>query len=194
MTGDAFVSRGGMKLRAALERFALDPSGLVCADLGANVGGFTDCLLQNGAARVYSVDTGYGTLAWTLRNDGRVTVLERTNAMHFDPATIEGFEGCGLVCIDLGWTRQRHALPTASRWLARGGRVVTLIKPHYESETRGVLSDDDGRAVAERVIGAVPAQGFEVIDWFRSPVRGGGSRNKSSERGNAEYLALLRAV
>ena len=126
--GCPYVSRGGWKLAAALEAFGIDPAGWVCADLGSNVGGFVDCLLQHGAARVYALDTGYGQLAWTLRNDPRVVVRERTNALHFDPwRELRGdptgeragdpFEGARLVTIDLAWTRQAHAVPAALRWL-----------------------------------------------------------------------------
>ena len=141
-----FVSRGGVKLAAALEAFAIAVGGCACADLGCNVGGFTDCLLQRGARRVYAVDTAYGQLAWKLRSDRRVTVLERTNALHFDPwSQVQAFDGCDLVVIDLGWTRQSLALPAALRWLRCGepagtGRIVTLIKPHYE--TGGQIKPD----------------------------------------------------
>lgn len=165
---DPFVSRGGLKLAAALDAFGLDPRGLRCADLGCNVGGFTDCLLQRGAAHVFAVDTSYGTLAWKLRNDPRVTVLERRNALHLDPrsaldaaASDAGNHACDLVVIDLGWTRQRLALPAAIRWLRvprpdaddraddraedrlagcspsprpAAPRIITLIKPHYEHD------------------------------------------------------------
>src|ERR1041384_316105 len=120
--GPRFASRGGLKLRHALDEFGLDVRGLACADFGANVGGFTDCLLQAGADRVFAVDTGDGNLAWTLRNDPRVIVMERTNALHAEaPAPVD------LIAIDLGWTPQRHAIPGALRWLKPDGRIVTLI-------------------------------------------------------------------
>lgn len=127
MAESVFVSRAGEKLAAALDRFGVDVTGMVCADLGCNVGGFTDCLLQRGAERVYAVDTGYGALAWKLRQDERVVVMERTNALHLDPPE----EGVGLVTVDLSWTPQRYGVPAALRW--RPGRVITLIKPHYEA-------------------------------------------------------------
>ena len=123
-----FASRGGLKLEHALATFPLDVAGRTCADLGCSTGGFTDCLLHRGAARVYAVDTGYGVLDWKLRRDGRVVVLERTNAMHVvlpEPVTV--------VTIDVAWTRQRHILPAARRVLAAGGSVVSLVKPHYEA-------------------------------------------------------------
>src|SRR3954470_5640444 len=122
-----FVSRAGQKLDHALTTFSIDVAGLTCADLGCNAGGFTDCLLQRGAAKVYAVDTGYGALAWTLRKDPRVVVMERTNAMH-----VELPEPVPFVCIDVAWTRQRHILPAGRRLVTPDGRVVTLIKPHYE--------------------------------------------------------------
>ena len=106
-----YVSRGGRKLAAALEAFGLDVTGLSCADFGANVGGFTDCLLRRGAARVAAVDTGYGALDWTLRNDPRVQVLERTNALHAEPPA----ERVDLVTIDVAFTPQRRVVPAAAR-------------------------------------------------------------------------------
>ena len=107
------VGRGGLKLRHALDVFALDPRSLRCADFGCNIGGFTDCLLQRGASRVFAVDTGYGALAYTLRTDPRVLVMERTNALHADPPPGR----VDLVVIDMGWTPQRHCVPAALRWL-----------------------------------------------------------------------------
>ncbi|MBI1335960.1 MAG: TlyA family rRNA (cytidine-2'-O)-methyltransferase [Phycisphaera sp.] len=189
-----YVSHGGLKLAAALDAFDIDVNGRVCADLGANVGGFTDCLLQRGAAHVYSVDTAYGQFDWKLRNDERVTVIERTNALHFDPHSIEGFDSHRptLVVIDLGWTRQQLAIPAALRWLVdtRGdATIVTLIKPHYEADrsqlTRGKLSDEDAQVVCDRVIAEIP----NVVGCIESPIRGGSSRGG---RGNREFLACLR--
>src|SRR5215213_1612736 len=115
-----FVSRAGQKLDHALATFGVDVTGFVCADLGSNTGGFVDCLLQRGADRVYAVDTGYGVLAWRLRKDPRVVVMERTNAMH-----VRLPEPVDLVTIDVAWTRQRHILPAARRLVGAGGFVVT---------------------------------------------------------------------
>ncbi|MCH9003257.1 MAG: hypothetical protein IIC02_11845 [Planctomycetes bacterium] len=149
-TSKSYVSRGGDKLAAALTHFKLDVGGLVCADLGSHVGGFVDCLLQRGAAKVYSVDTSYGTLAWTLRKDDRVVVLERTNAMH---VTLP--EPVDLVTIDVGWTPQAKILPAAARMIKPEGRVVTLLKPHYEAAKEllvdGVLPDRMSANVAAAV-------------------------------------------
>ncbi|MGD2108262.1 MAG: SAM-dependent methyltransferase [Phycisphaerae bacterium] len=132
-----YVSRGGEKLAAALDHFQIDVSGVVCADLGSHVGGFVDCLLQRGAAKVYSVDTSYGTLAWKLRRDPRVVVLERTNAMHVSLP-----EPVNLVTIDVGWTRQAKILPNVAKLLAPSGFVITLIKPQYECPVRRGDQDD----------------------------------------------------
>jgi 23S rRNA (cytidine1920-2'-O)/16S rRNA (cytidine1409-2'-O)-methyltransferase len=187
-----FVSRGGLKLRCALDAFALDPAGLTCADFGCNVGGFTDCLLQAGAARVYAIDTGYGELAWKLRNDARVMVMERTSALRADPAAL-----VDLVVIDMGWTPQRQAIPAALRWLAPGGRIITLIKPHYELRPeekglldRGVLADDIAAQIARRTADAMPASGARLLALIPSPIRGGKGKGR---RGNLEWLAHVRA-
>ena len=106
-----FVSRAGLKLEHALQEFNFDVTDMSCADLGCNVGGFTDCLLQRGASNVFAVDTGYGTLAWKLRSDERVTTLERSNALHLEPPEL-----VDLVVIDLGWTPQKLALPAGMKW------------------------------------------------------------------------------
>lgn len=190
-----FVGRGGEKLAAALDEFGIDPEGLTCADLGANVGGFTDCLLRAGAAMVYAVDTGYGALDWRLRNDPRVVVMERTNAIRIDPPA----DGVNLVVIDLGWTPQRVAIPAALRWLTPGigGRIITLIKPHYEASAlglehlldRGVLAAPDAEAVALRTIASMPDLGAETLASMRSPIIGGAGKRKS---GNIEWLCCLR--
>lgn len=193
-----FVSRGGIKLAAALDAFQLDVTGLTCADLGASVGGFTDCLLQRGAAKVYAVDTAYGQFAWKLRNDPRVCLLERTNALHVTPAA-----QVDLVVIDLGWTKQSHAIPAALRWLQSplpqkgegggGGRIISLIKPHYEADKsllrKGVLPEADAQRVCEQVLAAMPSLGVTMLGYIPSPIPGGGSRTGG---GNVEYLALLR--
>ncbi|HEX8912591.1 MAG TPA: SAM-dependent methyltransferase [Humisphaera sp.] len=177
-----FVSRAGQKLDHALTTFAIDVAGLVCADLGCNAGGFTDCLLQRGAAKVYAIDTGYGALEYKLRKDPRVVVMERTNAMH---ATLP--EPVAFACVDVAWTRQRHILPAAKRMVAPGGRVVTLIKPHYEAErswlVKGILPPERLDEVVAAVRRDIDAAGFEVVAITPSPILGG--------EGNAEVLAQL---
>lgn len=188
-----YVSRGGLKIRHALETFELDPAGLVCADFGCNVGGFTDCLLKSGAAKVHAVDTGYGSLAWTLRNDPRVVVMERSNALHAKPP--EG--GVDLVVIDMAWTPQRLCIPAALRWLRVAGRIITLVKPHYELDAdekhllvRGVLSEQEATRVVERFAQRAPALGVAIVGLTKSPILGGAGKGNAS--GNAEWLACLR--
>ncbi len=198
-----YVSRGGLKLQAALDAFGLEVAGRCCADLGCNAGGFTDCLLQRGAARVFAVDTGYGALAWKLRQDPRVVVMERTNALHVEAKSLETYRPCDCVVIDLGWTRQNKAIPAALAWLDAqnpNARIITLIKPHYEADTQtlargrkgGILTDDDACVVAHRVLDELPALGVKVLGSIESPVRGGAGKGKA---GNIEFLALLaRAI
>ena len=183
-----YVSRGGLKLAAALDAFGIDVTGALCVDLGCNVGGFTDCLLRRGAAKVYAIDTGYGVLAWKLRRDERVVVMERTNAMHIAPAAAP----VDLAVIDLGWTPQRHAIPAALRW--RPERIVTLVKPHYEQSDRatrgrGVLSEAEAEQTMAEALASLPASGVQVRGHIRSPVAGGGRRK--GRGGNIEYLAAL---
>src|SRR5580658_1541041 len=126
-----FVSRAGLKLEHALAAFAVDVGAKICADFGCSTGGFTDCLLQRGAAKVFAIDTGYGVLDWKLRKDPRVVVMERTNAMHVElPKAIQ------ILSIDVGWTRQRNILHSAARVLGPGGIVITLVKPHYEADPK----------------------------------------------------------
>ena len=191
---ERFVSRAGAKLEHALEAFGVSVAGLRCADFGCNVGGFTDCLLQRGAARVTAVDTGYGALAWRLRQDPRVEVRERTNALHADPPA----GGVDLVVVDLAWTPQRLAVPAAMRWLAPGGRVVTLVKPHYELRDdekawldRGFLPHDRVPGVVARVEAAMPALGARVTGSAQSPLVGGKTSRKAGVPGNVEWLLLL---
>jgi 23S rRNA (cytidine1920-2'-O)/16S rRNA (cytidine1409-2'-O)-methyltransferase len=177
-----YVSRGGEKLAAALAAFRIDPTGFVCADLGCNAGGFTDCLLRHGAAKVFAVDTGYGALAWTLRKDARVVVMERTNALH---VTLP--EAVTLVTVDVAWTRQHMILPAAQRLLSPGGRIVTLIKPHYEAEKSelrgGVLPPEHAEAVLERVRKRLADTGIALSESMESPLVGG--------KGNREFLGLV---
>jgi 23S rRNA (cytidine1920-2'-O)/16S rRNA (cytidine1409-2'-O)-methyltransferase len=203
-----FVSRAGVKLEHALDMFDVDVNGLVCADFGCNVGGFTDCLLQRGARLIYAIDTGYGTLAYKLRTDPRVVVMERTNALHAEPtgphASAE-HAGVDLVTIDLAWTPQRHAVPAALRWLRPADRgpggplIITLIKPHYELTDdekrtlldRGHLPEEHAERVLVRVLGAMRELGADVLSHTRSPITGGKSSRRSKGGGNIEYLALL---
>lgn len=186
-----YASRAGLKLHAALAAFGIDPAGLTCADLGCSTGGFTDCLLKHGAAHVYAVDTAYGELAWTLRQDPRVTVLERSNALHTEPLA-----ACDLVTADLGWTPQRLAIPAAGRWLAQSltARIISLVKPHYEASDlarggrhKGTLDDAHAASVAEQTLQSLEALGYKALNQIPSPIRG-------SKGGNLEFLALLSRI
>lgn len=173
--------------------------GLRCADFGCNIGGFTDCLLQAGAAHVTAIDTGYGALAWKLRQDPRVRVMERTNALHAPPPP-EG-ERVDLIVIDMAWTPQRLCIPAAIRWLRPGGRIITLVKPHYELEKTekdtklrdGVLAPEDAAEVVARVLAslAVAPINARVLAHTQSPIRGGAGKGKGNAQGNLEWLALV---
>lgn len=180
---DEYVSRGGVKLAAALDAFGIDPRGWVCADLGANVGGFTDCLLRRAAAKVYAVERGYGVLDFRLRRDPRVVVMERADARHLALP-----ERVHLVVIDIGWTRQAAILPAARRLVADDGCIVSLIKPHYEASpgevVGGVLPDERIEGVLAAVR-SVPAEtGLAIVGEIESPIRGAA--------GNREFLWQLR--
>ena len=180
-----YISRGGDKLAAALDAFMISVEGLTCADFGSHVGGFVDCLLQRGASKVYSVDTSYGTLAWKLRKDPRVIVMERTNAMH-----VALPEPVDLVTIDVGWTTQAKVLPNVRQIIKSSGRVVSLIKPHYEapreSLMKGVLPDEACNGVLGTVLADAQECQFEVLAITASPIRGHG--------GNREFFAQLIPV
>jgi 23S rRNA (cytidine1920-2'-O)/16S rRNA (cytidine1409-2'-O)-methyltransferase len=177
-----FASRGGEKLEAALARFALDLTGAVAADVGASTGGFTDCLLQRGACRVYAIDVGYGQLDWRLRNDDRVVVMERTNARYLESLP----ELVDLVTADVSFISLGLILPQAVRWLRQDGQIVALIKPQFEAGRRevgkgGVVRDREvHRTVLERVTGMAQTLGLGLRGLIASPLRG--------PSGNIEFL------
>ena len=183
-----WVSRGGFKLAKALEVFEINPAGYVCIDCGASTGGFTDVLLKNGAARVYAVDVGYGQLAWSLRTDARVTVMERTNARNLTPDMFP--ESMDMAVMDLSFISIRLILPAVHALLKPEGEVVCLIKPQFEAGKadvgkKGVVRD---RAVHERVLNEMleffPTAGYTLTGLDYSPIRG--------PEGNIEYLAHLK--
>lgn len=167
-----FVGKGGLKLQFALEHFGIDVHGLVTADLGCNVGGFTDCLLQNGAAKVYAVDTSYGLLAWKLRIDERVVVCERTNVLYWSPP-----EQMDLVVSDMGWTRQDKVLPVIESMLKPGGQALSLLKSQYEAPKdwldKGVLPEDRIPEILEMVRAHCPEE-LVIMEDIRSPYVGSG--------------------
>ena len=190
-----FVSRGGGKLAALLEAVAVDLTDAAAADFGCSTGGFVDVLLQNGARKVFAIDTAYGVLDYKLRMDERVVVLERQNALHLDPAEVDAFEPCDVVSMDVGWTKMEKALPATRPWLKADGHIAALIKPQYEKprpaqKKHAPLADDEADAIVAEVLETLPSMGFEVLHALPSPVRGGGSR--SGKGGNREWLAWVR--
>ena len=183
MEDNIYASRAGEKLKFALEKFKISPKGLICSDFGSSTGGFTDCLLQEGAQKVYSVDTAYGELAWNLRNNPKVAVLERTNAMH---VTLP--EKADLITIDVGWTKQESILPNAFANLKPDGKIISLIKPHYESPRyylrKGKLPDDKMDEVLQMVGESIEKCGGKILKMLESPILGEKGKNR-------EFLALI---
>jgi len=185
--GPRFVSRGGDKLEAALQAFGLTSlSGKVCADVGASTGGFTDCLLQHGAAHVYAIDVGYGVLHWKIRKDERVTVMERTNARNVTRLP----QSVVLATIDASFISLNLLLPVVKNWLVESGQVVALIKPQFEAGRQesargeGVIRDPlVHRKVLTEVLESATATGFSIQGLIRSPLLG--------PKGNTEFLIWL---
>ena len=177
------VSRAGEKLNFAIKTFELNIKDKVCADFGASTGGFVECMLGAGASKVYAIDTAYGELAYKLRINPDVIVMERTNAMH---VTLP--EKCDLVTIDTGWTPQKLILPNTIKNLDPNGEIISLIKPHYEAEkfmlTKGKLEEKFLDQVVEKVKNDIKLLDLEIKGWIESPIKG-----KSSQ--NTEYLAYL---
>jgi 23S rRNA (cytidine1920-2'-O)/16S rRNA (cytidine1409-2'-O)-methyltransferase len=180
-----YVSRGGLKLAAALAAFSIRPAGWTCADIGASTGGFTDCLLQHGAARVYAIDVGYGQLAWGLRQDSRVVVIERANIRYLEPLP----EPMNLATVDVSFIGLGLVLPRVAALLAERGEAVVLIKPQFEAGRGrvgkgGVVRDPSvHRAVILKVLRQAMAAGLACAGLIRSPITG--------PAGNVEFLAWL---
>lgn len=183
-----YVSRGGLKLARALEVFGVDPHGAVALDVGASTGGFTDCLLQHGAKRVYAVDVGYGQLDWRLRQDPRVVVMERTNARYLQPGDLP--EPVDIAVIDVSFISLEKVLPAVAPIIRPGGTLVALVKPQFEAGPEqvgkgGVVRDPAvHRAVLVRVADAMPHSGLRPLAMTHSPIKG--------PRGNIEYFILAR--
>lgn len=182
-----YVSRGGLKLEKAMQLFPIDLNGKICMDIGASTGGFTDCMLQNGAQKVYSVDVGYGQLAWQLRQDPRVVNLERTNARYLTREQVP--EEIDFFSVDVSFISLRIILPAVRPLLRDGGQAVCLIKPQFEAGRekvgkKGVVRD---RAVHDEVVETIcrfaVENGYSVLGLTFSPVKG--------PEGNIEYLAYL---
>jgi 23S rRNA (cytidine1920-2'-O)/16S rRNA (cytidine1409-2'-O)-methyltransferase len=182
-----YVSRGGVKLAAALDAFAIDPAGLVCADVGASTGGFTDCLLQRGALRVYAIDVGYGQLDAKLRGDPRVVVLEKVNARELSADHLP--EPVSLAALDLSFISVRKVLPALLPRLSPRARVVILVKPQFEAGRSdvgkgGIVRDARVRErVVREILDDAGSMGLSGIGVIPSPIRGA--------KGNQEYLAAF---
>ncbi len=182
-----YVSRGGLKLEAALAHFNIDPSGMVAMDIGCSTGGFTDCLLKKGAKKVYAIDVGYGQFDWSLRNDPRITLLEKTNIRYLERDAVP--EVIDLAVIDVSFISLLKVLPKVAGFLGAEGRVLALIKPQFEVGRRmvgkgGVVRDEASRLSAIEAVreGAVDL-GFAVVGICDSPILG--------QKGNKEYFIYL---
>ncbi|MRR06942.1 MAG: TlyA family RNA methyltransferase [Deltaproteobacteria bacterium] len=187
-SGMPYVSRGGLKLQKALDEFPLDVTGLCVLDVGASTGGFTDCLLQRGARKVFAVDVGYGQLAWKLRQDERVVCLERTNIRFLEPASLS--EIPDLAVIDASFISLDKVLPNTLRLVKEGGEIVALIKPQFEVGRGqvgkgGVVRDErKHREVIDSICSLVETLGLEVKGVLESPLLG--------PKGNKEFLIYLQ--
>ena len=183
-----YVSRGGLKLEKAMTHFGITLEGKVCMDIGASTGGFTDCMLQNGAVKVYSVDVGYGQFAWKLRQDPRVVCMEKTNIRYVTPADID--DVLDFASVDVSFISLTKVLIPARELLRDGGEMVCLIKPQFEAGRekvgkKGVVRDKAvHEEVVERIIEFVSQNGFFVKNLEYSPIKG--------PEGNIEYLVYIR--
>jgi 23S rRNA (cytidine1920-2'-O)/16S rRNA (cytidine1409-2'-O)-methyltransferase len=187
---ERFVSRGGEKLEGAMEAFPIELAGKVCLDIGSSTGGFTDCMLQHGAAKVYAIDVGKGQLHWKLREDSRVVVMEGVNARYLTPADLP--EPADFASIDTSFISLTNILPAAKRLLKTGGEIVSLIKPQFEAgkaevdKGRGVITDPEiHKAVISKVQNfGTDELGMEWLGLSTSPIKG--------PKGNVEFLAYWR--
>ena len=183
-----YVSRGGLKLEKAMKHFGITLEGKVCMDIGASTGGFTDCMLQNGAVKVYSVDVGYGQFAWKLRQDPRVVCMEKTNIRYVTPADID--DVLDFASVDVSFISLTKVLIPARELLRDGGEMVCLIKPQFEAGRekvgkKGVVRDKAvHEEVVERIIEFASQNGFFVKNLEYSPIKG--------PEGNIEYLVYIR--
>ena len=184
-----YVSRGGLKLEKAMKSFARSLDACICGDIGASTGGFTDCMLQNGAKKVYAVDVGYGQLDWKLRNDSRVVCMERTNARYLSHEQIP--DELDFVSIDVSFISLKLILPAVHNVLKAGGHVACLVKPQFEAGRekvgkKGVVRDPSVHLeVLQNFLVHAKESGFTVLDLTYSPIRG--------PEGNIEYLGYLES-
>ena len=188
-SGPRFVSRGGEKLEGALDTFAIDVTGFVCADVGSSTGGFTDCLLQRGAAKVYAIDVGKGILHWKLRNDPRVVVMEETNARFVESLP----EQVSLVTVDASFISLKILLPVIKNWINENTSLICLIKPQFEAGKKdvsrgdGVIRDPEiHRQVLTDVLNYANEEDFAIQGLVKSPLLG--------PKGNAEFLVWLNQL
>lgn len=183
-----YVSRGGLKLERALDAFGLDLDGKICLDIGSSTGGFTDCMLKNGARKVFSVDVGYGLLDWSLRNDPRVTVLERVNARALTVEQLNGMQ-CDFASVDVSFISLKRIFPALVRCMKDGAKAVALIKPQFEAERAqvgkgGIVRDSSVRGqVIQKAQGYARMEGLVPVRVVPSPIAGAD--------GNIEFLMLL---
>ena len=183
-----YVSRGGLKLEKAMQVFPINLDGSICADIGASTGGFTDCMLQNGASKVYSIDVGYGQLAWKLRTDSRVVNLERTNFRYVTSEQVPQL--LDFASVDVSFISLSHILPVMRELLKDGGTAVCLIKPQFEAGKenvgkKGVVREKSVHiAVVEKIINLVIQTKFSLLSLDFSPVKG--------PEGNIEYLCYIK--
>ena len=185
--GLRYVSRGGLKLEKAMECFGAELSGKVCMDIGASTGGFTDCMLQNGAKKVYSVDVGYGQLAWSLRTDERVVNMERTNIRYVEREQLD--EALDFASVDVSFISLKLIIPVMHSLLRKGGQAVCLIKPQFEAGKdkvgkKGVVRELQTHIdVIDSIYNFVLENGFSVLNLDYSPIKG--------PQGNIEYLIYI---
>ncbi len=178
-----YVSRGGLKLEKGINKYEIDLKNKICMDIGASTGGFTDCMLQNNASKVYSVDVGYGQLDWKLRNDERVVNLERTNIRYIN---VEDIDDLDFITIDVSFISLYHVLKVAKDLLKENGELLFLIKPQFEAgkdkvKKGGVVKDSEvHREVLEKIVSLCTENGFSLIDITYSPIKG--------PKGNIEFL------
>ena len=183
-----YVSRGGLKLEKAMQVFPVTPAGKVCMDIGASTGGFTDCMLQNGAVKVYAVDVGYGQLAWSLRTDPRVVNMERTNIRNVTPEMLA--EPVEMFSVDVSFISLKHIFPVAARICVPEAEGVCLVKPQFEAGRekvgkKGVVREPETHLeVLLQAMGHATANGFSVLGLDHSPIKG--------PEGNIEFLMYVR--
>lgn len=179
-----YVSRGGIKLEHALKSFGIDPGDLTVLDIGSSTGGFVDCLLQHGATKVFSVDTAYGELAWKLRQNSRVVVIERQNILFLETLP----ELVDLVTIDVTFTSLTKIFPAIKKFLKPDGKIIALLKPQYEDQklamkNHGIIPEESQNEIVDKIIMFSEENGYKIIGKIESPILGTG--------GNKEYLLYL---